>query len=76
MFHSPGFQFDLDQNKRQSNSDSSIKSLIRDFFTKPIPLPIWLWNIIVIIIYIQITIFIVQWSLAAILAIVFRLTGS
>ena len=56
--------------------NSSIKGLFRDFLTKPIPLPIWLWNIIVIVICIQVIIFLLQWGLVAILAVVFFLTGS
>lgn len=30
---------------------TTVKSLVTDFTTKPIPLPIWLWNPIVIGIY-------------------------
>ncbi len=30
---------------------TTVKSLVKDFTTKPIPLPIWLWNLIVIGIY-------------------------
>jgi len=65
------FPFFYRPDERQQSPDEtlSIKSLVRDFFTEPIPLPVWLWNLIVIVIYVQVIIFAAQLGLAAIVAI-------
>ncbi|MYC93628.1 MAG: hypothetical protein F4X14_01540 [Caldilineaceae bacterium SB0661_bin_32] len=75
MFSPFNLHPDTKQDKQRHNNSSSIKDLARDFTTKPIPLPIWLWNTIVIIIYIQIAIFLIQWGLAAIAAVILFLTN-
>ena len=45
------FQPKHDQQDQHPQPKTTIKSIFKDFTTKPIPLPIWLWNLIVIGIY-------------------------
>ena len=45
------FQPKHDQQDQHPQPKTTIKSVFKDFTTKPIPLPIWLWNLIVIGIY-------------------------
>ena len=44
------YNFQPNQDKHP-HPKTTIKTIFKDFTTKPIPLPIWLWNLIVIGIY-------------------------
>ncbi len=74
-FNPQANRYQEDQNERPPRKQSSDSSLIKDFLTKPIPLPIWLWNLIVIAIYLSLLIFVIQWGLAIIVAIILFLTN-
>ena len=45
------FQPKHGQKVQHPQPKTTIKTIFKDFTTKPIPLPIWLWNLIVIGIY-------------------------
>ena len=66
-----GFRFQPDDDESQpTQPKTTIKSIFRDFTTKPIPLPIWLWNLIVIAIYLSVIVFAIQISLALLAGII------
>ena len=46
--------------ERPAGQPTTIRSLINDFLTKPIPLPVWLWNILVIAIYLGVIVFVLR----------------
>lgn len=48
--------------ERPPSQPTTIRSLVNDFLTKPIPLPIWLWNILVIAIYLGVIVFVLQFA--------------
>ena len=46
--------------ERPAGQLTTIRSLVNDFLTKPIPLPVWLWNILVIAIYLGVIVFVLR----------------
>ena len=55
---------------RPPSQPTTIKSLVNDFLTKPIPLPIWLWNLIVIGIYLWVLYLLIAFAVILIVGIV------
>lgn len=46
--------------ERPAGQPTTIRSLVNDFPTKPIPLPVWLWNILGIAIYLGVIVFVLR----------------
>ena len=55
---------------RPPSQPTTIKSLVNDFLTKPIPLPIWLWNLIVVGIYLWVLYLLIAFAVILIVGIV------
>ena len=55
--------------ERTPSQPTTIRSLVNDFLTKPIPLPVWLWNILVIAIYLGVIVFVLQFAAVIVLGI-------
>ena len=63
-------RFQPDDDERQpTQPKTTIKSVVKDFMTKPIPLPIWMWNLIVIAIYLSVIVFVIQIALVILIGI-------
>ena len=46
--------------ERPAGQPTTIRSLVNDFLTKPIPLPVWHWNILGIAIYLGVIVFVLR----------------
>ena len=53
----------------------TLKSLITDFQTNPLPLPVWIWNCLVIYIMISVAWFLIKIGLIILTVLVFFLSG-
>ena len=58
----PGYDDGYTDDNRPSRQPSrqTLKSLITDFQTNPLPLPVWIWNCLVIYIMISVAWFLIQ----------------
>ncbi len=66
-----------DENRpSRQPSRKTIKSLITDFQTNPLPLPVWIWNCLVIYIMISVVWFLIKIGLIILTGLSFFLWGT
>ena len=68
--------FNDDNGPSRQPSRKTIKSLITDFQTNPLPLPVWIWNCIVIYIMISVVWFLIKIGLIILTGLSFFLWGT
>ncbi|MCY3991836.1 MAG: hypothetical protein OXF50_11495 [Caldilineaceae bacterium] len=73
----PGYDDGYTDDNRPSRRPDrqTLRSLITDFQTNPLPLPVWIWNCIVIYIMISVTWFLIKIGVVILAGLTFFLAG-
>ena len=73
----PGYDdgYNDDNGPSRQPSRQTIKSLITDFQTNPLPLPVWIWNCLVIYISISVAWFLIKIGVIILAGLTFFLLG-
>ena len=73
----PGYDDGYNDDNRPSRQPGrqTIRSLITDFQTNPLPLPVWLWNCLVIYISISVAWFLIKIGVTILAGLAFFLLG-
>ncbi len=73
----PGYDDGYNDDNRPSRQSSrqTIKSLLTDFQTNPLPLPVWIWNCLVIYITISVAWLLIRIGVIILAGLAFFLAG-